>query len=137
MVNIMKQSECTILISTFEKENYTFGQAMRSIREKHGLTIRQIAREVEKTATYISDIERGNNKPPEKKLMQQLLTALGVNETALCNYLYDLAAIERGGVSEDIADYIMKHGDLRLLIRMTKQQKDGELFWAECIKKMK
>ena len=69
--------------------------------------------------------------------MQQILIVLEIEGTMLQDYLYDLAAKERGKVSEDIADYIMEHEDLRVVIRMTQQQKIGEKFWAECIKSMK
>lgn len=132
----MKKSECDDLISKFEKENYSFGQAMRYIRQRKDLKIRKVAKEVGKTPTYISDIERDNNKPPEKELMKKILVALDIQEIELQNCLYDLAARQRGRVSEDIAGYIMEHSDLRLVIRMVQQRNDGESFWAECVKKM-
>ena len=132
----MKKSECDDLISKFEKENYSFGQAMRYIRQRKELKIRKGSKEVGKTPTYISDIERDNNKPPEKELMKKILVALDIQEIELQNCLYDLAARQRGRVSEDIAGYIMEHSDLRLVIRMVQQRNDGESFWAECVKKM-
>lgn len=133
----MKQSESRDILLKMEKEKYSFGQAMRLLRQKQGITIRKVANEVKKTATYISDIERGNNKPPEKELMRKILAALELHEVELQNYLYDLAAQERGGVSEDIADYIMNHGDLRLVIRMTQQWENGDCFWSECVDRLK
>ncbi|MDE7197281.1 MAG: helix-turn-helix transcriptional regulator [Lachnospiraceae bacterium] len=107
---------------------------MRLIREQQGISIRELARKVNKTPTYISDIERGNNKPPEKELMQKILAILELQETEIQNCLYDLAAQERGGVSEDIADYIMSYYDLRRAIRMAQRKKTGEQFWKECVK---
>lgn len=132
----MTRQECSDIISKLDKENYSFGSAMRYIRQKQGLTIRKVAKAVEKTPTYISDIERGNNKAPEKELMQQILAVLEIEGTQLQDHLYDLAAKERGKVSEDIAGYIMEHKDLRVVIRMTQQQKVGKEFWTECIKRM-
>lgn len=124
------------IISKLEREKYSFGESMRFIRKQQGIKIREVADKVEMTATYISDIERGNNKPPGKKLMQKILTVLKIQETELQNYLYDLAARERGGVSEDIADYIMNNDDLRLVIRMTQRQKISEEFWRECVERV-
>lgn len=132
----MMQQECNDIISKLNKENYSFGPAMRYIRQKQGLTIRKVAKDVKKTPTYISDIERGNNKAPEKELLKKILAVLELEGTELQDYLYDLAARERGRVSEDIADYIMEHEDLRAVIRMTQQQKVGKEFWTECIKGM-
>lgn len=56
------------------------------------------------------------------------MTALSLqeNETEIRNYLFDLAAGERGGVSEDIADYIIENKELPLAIRMVQQQKKSE-----------
>ena len=124
------------IISKLEREKYSFGESMRFIRKQQGIKIREVADKVEMTATYISDIERGNNKPPRKKLMQKILTVLKIQETELQNYLYDLAARERGGVSEDIAEYIMSNDDLRLVIRMTQRQKISEQFWRECVERV-
>lgn len=60
--------------------------------------------------------------------MIKLMTALSLqeNETEIRNYLFDLAAGERGGVSEDIADYIIENKELPLAIRMVQQQKKSE-----------
>lgn len=131
-------ANCNKLLTELKRKNYNFGQSLRIIREQQGLTIRKVAEEVNKTPTYISDIERGNNKPPEKKLMIKLMAALSLqeNETEIRNYLFDLAAGERGGVSEDIADYIMKNSELRLAIRMAQRQDKSNELWLECIRRL-
>lgn len=113
-----------------------FGQALRFLRKKQEMTIRKVAKKVKKTPTYISDIERGNNKPPEKELIEKILNALEIQEVEIQCYLYDLAAEKRGGVPVDIIDYIKEHSNLRLVIRKAQRQKSGEEFWAECLNKM-
>ena len=40
-------------------ENAEFGQYLRSVRQAKKISIRQLAKAVSKTPTYISDIERG------------------------------------------------------------------------------
>lgn len=126
------------ILMELKNKNFNFGQALRFIRQRHGLTIRNIAKEVEKTPTYISDIERGNNKPPEKDLMIKLMKALLLkeNETEIQNYLFDLAAKERGGVPEDIVEYIMQNSELRMVIRMAQQQKNSSDLWTDCVKRL-
>ncbi len=135
---MMTETNCNKVLDELKRKKYNFGQSLRFIREMQGLTIRRVAREVNKTPTYISDIERGNNKPPEKKLLIKLMEALSLHESEIeiQNYLFDLAAGERGGVSEDIVDYIMKNSELRMAIRMAQQQdKDGKL-WLDCVKSL-
>lgn len=127
---------CGKILSKLKKEKWSFGESVRFIREQQGIKIREVASKVGMTATYISDIERGNNRPPRRPLMQNILTALKIQELELQNYLYDLSARERGEVAEDIAEYIMSNDDLRLVIRMTQRQKMSERFWQECINKI-
>lgn len=124
------------MLSILKKNHYSFGESMRVIREQQGIKIREVADKISVTATYISDIERGNNKPPKKILLQKIMTALEIQETEIENYLYDLAARERGEVSEDIADYIMSNDDLRLVIRMIQRKKNSEQFWRECVERV-
>ncbi len=124
------------ILLKLRSEHLGFGESMRFIREQQGIKLRKVANEVEKTPTYISDIERGNNKPPERKLMQKIFEVLGIQETELQSYLYDMAAWERGGVSEDIVDYIMENEELRRIIRIAQRQKISEQFWLECVKRV-
>lgn len=126
-----------ILSELEENENkYNFGQLLRRVRQIQGLTIRKIASEVNKTPTYISDIERGNNKPPEKELIEKIVDALKIQDEEIKCHLYDSAARERGGVSGDMVEYIMGHRKLRRVIRKAQSLKSGEEFWAECLSKI-
>lgn len=125
------------IIGDLERQGCSFGQAFRFIRKSQGISIREIATKVQKTATYISDIERGNNRAPEKRLLQQLLEALGLEETSeVSSFLFDLAACERGSVSEDIADYIMHNKELRKLIRCAKRSGKSGTMWLEIQKSL-
>ena len=58
----------------------TFGQYLRAVRQARGVSVRQMSKAVEKTATYISDIEQGNNRPPEKELLEKILLSIFVFE---------------------------------------------------------
>lgn len=133
---VMNEISIDDVLLTLKEKNYNFGQSLRYIRQVQGLTIRKVAREVNKTPTYISDIERGNNKPPEKELMEKIVDALQLQEEEIKCRLYDLAARERGGVPVDMVDYIMGHSNLRLAIRMAQRQESSEEFWADCISKI-
>lgn len=137
----MSEISCENILKELQERKYSFGQSLRLIREDKKLKIRKIANEVKRTATYISDIERGNNKPPEKELMEKIFDALDLQSMEIKFYLYDLAAIERGRVSFDIAEYIMENSNLRDAIRMVQHKNSidpgsGDEFWAECLSKL-
>ena len=132
-VKIMNEINYGKILLELKKRKYNFGQSLRHVRKEQKLTIRKVANEVNKTPTYISDIERGNNKPPEKELMEKIFNALKLQETEIKCYLYDLAARERGGAPADMIDYIMGHNNLRRAIREAQHREKGEEFWEECI----
>lgn len=123
------------LLQKLKDEKYSFGRSLREIREAQNIAIRKVAKEVELTPAYISDIERGNNKPPKQELIDGIANALNIQETEVRYYLYDLAAKERGMVSCDMVDYIMEHSSLRLVIREAQRQNSGEEFWEDCLSK--
>lgn len=117
---------------------YSFGQTLRRIRLEQNIPLRQVARAVNKTPTYISDIERGNNRPPDSALMKELIKALELEKAPaeIQDYLYDLAARERGEVSGDIMVYIMEQTELRKLIRLAQHKRDVAALWQECIARL-
>lgn len=126
------------ILHKIQNDRYSFGQSMRYIRQAQGISLRKVASAVNKTPTYISDIERGNNRPLELPLLRELMKALDMEQApvGIQDYLYDLAARERGEVSGDITEYIMSQTELRKLIRLAQQKNDiGEL-WQECINRL-
>lgn len=132
----MKSEQTTAILHKLKEENYSFEKSLRYVRKSQGISLRSVAHAVNKTPTYISDIERGNNKAPEIGLLEKLLDAVFLDESAaeLRNYLYDLAAEERQEVAGDIAEYIRKQEKLRTMIRLAKKKDENGEIWKECIK---
>ena len=108
-------------------KDYTFGQYLREIRKTKNISIRQLAKKVNKTPTYISDIENSNNYPPDKELLESIITALGIDEDKVKSMIYDLAAKERKDVPADVKEYIINNSDLLQFIRKTK---DKQVSWS-------
>ena len=113
-------------------ENAEFGQYLRSVRQAKRISIRQLAKAVSKTPTYISDIEKGNNKPPERELLDRIIAALQLEEFPdIRNRLYDLAAKERKDVPADIKEYLMENESILKIIRTAKESPNEKQIWAK------
>lgn len=113
-------------------ENAEFGQYLRSVRQTKKISIRQLAKAVSKTPTYISDIEKGNNKPPERELLDRIIAALHLEEFPdIRNKLYDLAAKERKDVPADIKEYLMENESILKIIRTAKESPNEKQIWAK------
>lgn len=115
-----------------ETENAEFGQYLRSVRQAKKISIRQLAKAVSKTPTYISDIEKGNNKPPERELLDKIIAELHLEEFPdIRNRLYDLAAKERKDVPADIKEYLMENESILKIIRTAKESPNEKQIWAK------
>lgn len=115
-----------------EPENAEFGQYLRSVRQAKKISIRQLAKAVSKTPTYISDIEKGNNKPPERELLDRIIATLHLEEFPdIRNRLYDLAARERKDVPADIKEYLMENESILKIIRTAKESPNEKQIWAK------
>ena len=113
-------------------ENTEFGQYLRSVRQAKKISIRQLAKAVSKTPTYISDIEKGNNKPPERELLDRIIAELHLEEFPdIRNKLYDLAAKERKDVPADIKEYLMENESILKIIRTAKESPNEKQIWAK------
>ena len=113
-------------------ESVEFGQYLRSVRQAKKISIRQLAKAVSKTPTYISDIEKGNNKPPERELLDRIIAALHLKEFPdIRNRLYDIAAKERKDVPADIKEYLMENESILKIIRTAKESPNEKQIWAK------
>ena len=113
-------------------EPRTFGTYLRSIRQERQLSLRQLAKAVEITPTYLSDLERGNNHPPDKTLLEKIILALELQHDEECwQTLLDLAAKERNDLPVDIKEYLMENPTLQKLIRKVQNMPDSEQFFAQ------
>ena len=116
----------------FKNEIGEFGQYLLSVRQAKKISIRQLSKAVSKTPTYISDIEKGNNKPPERELLDRIIAELHLEEFPdIRNKLYDLAAKERKDVPADIKEYLMENESILKIIRTAKESPNEKQIWAK------
>lgn len=91
----------------------TFGTYLRYLLNKHGQKARELARLLNFTPPYISDVLAGNNKPLKFQDLQKIETWLSLPDNER-EHLYDLAGQQRNEIAPD----------LMVLVRDTKQVHD-------------
>ena len=125
--------------SVLEPEDYiapclpemSFGEYMRSVRKAHKISLRSLAKKVNKTPTYISDIENGNNRPPDKELLDAILSALNINEhSILRGKMYDLAALGRDDIPADIKAFVIENPEMISFLRFIQSNPNGKMILA-------
>lgn len=62
------------------KQQQEFGEVVRNRREELKITLRQFARDIDVSPTYLSQIEQGNFSPPSEEKIRLLAKKLGLDE---------------------------------------------------------
>lgn len=73
-----------------------FGQAIRILRQKHGMTQAQLAAAVGISANAVSSLETGKVYPPKRGTLERMCRVLQVPQSYLM-----LASIEEGDIPEE------------------------------------
>ncbi len=112
-----------------------FGDLVKKYRGKRSLKI--LGDELGVSATYISDIEKGN-RLPSKKIVDKFVECFNLQSKEK-DAFYDLVAQESPNqykVSNDIAEYIMENELLREFIRKAQKQQVDKSYWKKIIKEL-
>lgn len=64
----------------------TFGEKVKKLREKKGISQRQFALALDITPTYMSKIERGEFSPPSEEVIKNMAILLDVDSDELLSY---------------------------------------------------
>lgn len=112
-----------------------FGLFIKGKREVLGKSIRGLASELDMTAAYLSDIEKGNRYAPQKHL-GKLVTLFNLSGDEL-NTFYELAGKSRKNLFPDLTDYIGENELARVALRTAKEVNLTDSGWEEIISHIK
>lgn len=106
-----------------------FGNFIETKRKKLGKTLRELAKELGISVTYICDIEKGNRKPSDNTFYTKLAQSLNLNKSEIAEF-YDLAADKsKSEAPQDIADYINKFPMARAALRVARDCNVSDKDW--------
>lgn len=117
-------------------KNLPFGEFVKQRRESLGKTQKGFAMEVEISPAYLSDIENGNRRAPEKYLAR-FAKALKITTPEDLNEFYDMAGISQRGQHSDINTYIDDKPSARRAFRTAMDEGWTDDDWRELIKFIK
>lgn len=113
-----------------------FGKFVRERRESLGKTQKGFAKEVGISPAYLSDIENGNRRAPEKYLIS-FAKALSITDPDNLNEFYDMAGLSQRGQHSDINNYIDDKPSARLALRTAMDQNLTDEDWRRLIEVIK
>jgi transcriptional regulator with XRE-family HTH domain len=97
-----------------------FGETLKDLRLKAEVGLRELARMINKSPGYISDVENDRVPPPSVGVIEDIAVALMVDKNLL------LSAASK--VDPELSDYVVKQPQAADLLRMAKEQnfKNGD-----------
>jgi transcriptional regulator with XRE-family HTH domain len=101
----------------------TFGETLRKIRINSGLGLRELARLINKSPGYLSDVENGHVPPPSEAVILDISTALKVDKKDL------LVAASK--VDPELSNYVAQKPEAADFLRMARDHKFEQNDWEK------
>jgi transcriptional regulator with XRE-family HTH domain len=88
----------------------TLGEIIRSSREKRNIGLRQLARKIGISPTFLSRIEHGNlPSPPSEVVLKSIAEALALD--------FDRLMFQAGRIPDDVAEFILNDPTMVYFLR--------------------
>jgi len=100
----------------------TFGEMLREIRINAGVGLRELARLIDKSPGYLSDVENGRVAPPSEEVLVHIARALSVDKQRL------LIAARK--VDPELSDYVAQQPEVAGFLRTAKDRGYEEEDWV-------
>lgn len=101
------------------------------------IMLKDIAKAMGMTATYLSDIIKGRRNPPDMNSLGKIAAVLQLS-TDEKEIMFDLAGRERNEAAPDLPNYIMNEDipHVRMALRRANDKNLGDDFWKKVVEKI-
>jgi len=106
--------------------NDTFGKKLRDLRVNSDIGLRELARLVDKSPGYLSDVEHDNVPPPSEDVILKIAAALSVDKKELL--------IVAQKMDPEISNYVAQDQEAADFLRMAREKKFGSDDWETLTK---
>lgn len=137
LIHYVHQTVNDEVIDLNQIDTQTFGEYLYSRRSPQ-MTLREFASRVEKSASFMCDLENDRRDPPNRELLIKIVEVLSLDEDDSIT-LFDLAGKGRMEVSADLPDYIMNSDvsdTVRLALRTARNGRASVEDWLRFVNEM-
>lgn len=119
------------------RDNYlNFGDFIAKKREEKKITLREVAKLLDISPPYLSDVEKDRRNPFDLEKLDLLAGILYLSEEDK-RIMLDLAGKRRNAVAPDLPDYIMERDYVSTALRTARDLDAGEEEWLKFVKDLK
>lgn len=117
-------------------DNITFGGFLAQKREERDISLRELARQLEISASFLSDVEN-NRKPPLTADRLEKVASIMLLSAEEKTKMYNLAGKQRNTVPPDLPEYIIERDYVSAALRTARDLGAGEEEWKRFIEDLK
>lgn len=104
----------------------TFGKKLRDLRIRADVGLRELARLINKSPGYLSDVEHDNVPPPSEDVLLKIAGALSVDKKEL------LTAAKK--MDPELSRYVAREPEIADFLRMAREKKFDSEDWVTLTK---
>lgn len=114
----------------------TFGEFLEAKRKERDITLREMARQLNVSAPFLSDVEKNRTAPLTKERLDQVAQILGLTPDEKTT-MFDLVGQQKKTVAPDLPDYIMGRNYVAYALRTARDLNAGEAEWLKFVEDLK
>jgi transcriptional regulator with XRE-family HTH domain len=113
-----------------------FGDFIAKKREEKKITLREMAKLLDISPPYLSDVEKDRRNPFDLEKLELLTNILILSEDYK-TIMLDLAGKKRNEVAPDLPEYIMDRDYVSAALRTARDLDAGEEEWLKFVEELK
>jgi transcriptional regulator with XRE-family HTH domain len=113
-----------------------FGDFIAKKREEKKITLREMAKLLDISPPYLSDVEKDRRNPFDLEKLELLTNILILSEDDK-TIMLDLAGKKRNEVAPDLPEYIMDRDYVSAALRTARDLDAGEEDWLKFVEELK
>lgn len=110
----------------------TFGEYLKHIREDKHITLRELARRLELSAPFLSDVENNRRAPLTEERLATLTDVLNLSKDDAAE-MYDIVGRQKGLLAPDLNPYVTKRPYVNAALRTARNLEATEEDWQRFV----
>lgn len=110
----------------------TFGEYLKHKREERQMSLRELARKLELSAPFLSDVENNRRAPLTEERLATLADVLNLSKDDAAE-MYDIVGRQKGLLAPDLNPYVTKRPYVNAALRTARNLEATEEDWQRFV----
>jgi transcriptional regulator with XRE-family HTH domain len=115
-----------------DKTTVNFGEYLKHKREEKQISLRELARRLELSAPFLSDVENNRRAPLTKERLATLAEVLNLSEAEKAE-MYDIVGHQKGLLAPDLNPYVNNRPYVNAALRAARNLGADEEDWQRFV----